>query len=46
MNKLESFILFGKFNLEACNVCQILIKGSHNLLVDVKVTKNVGRPNC
>jgi hypothetical protein len=37
----RSFILFGRFNLEACNVCKILMRGSHNLSIDVKVTKDV-----
>ncbi len=42
----RSFILFGKFNLITCNVCKALIKGCHNLSIDVKVAKNVGGPNC
>jgi len=33
------FILFGRFNLQVCNVCKVVMKGSHNLLVHVKVTK-------
>jgi hypothetical protein len=40
------FYLFDKFNLEACNVCKALMKGSHNLSTNVKMTKNVGRPSC
>jgi hypothetical protein len=39
-------ILFQRFNLEACNVCKVLMKGSHNLSVDVKITKNIRRPSC
>jgi hypothetical protein len=27
-------------------VCKALIKGCHNLSIDVKVAKNVGGPNC
>jgi hypothetical protein len=34
------------FNLEACNVCKALMRGSHNLLAYVKVTKNVEGPSC
>jgi hypothetical protein len=37
----RSFILFGKFYLEACNVCKILMRRSHNFSIDVKVTKDV-----
>jgi hypothetical protein len=42
----RSFILFGKFNLITCNVCKNLIKGSHNLSINVKVAKNVRGPSC
>jgi hypothetical protein len=42
----RSSILFGRFNLEACNVCKTLMKGSHNLSENVKMTKNMGRPSC
>jgi len=42
----KSFILSGRFNLEACNVCKYLMNGCHNLLVCVKVIKNVKRPSC
>jgi hypothetical protein len=41
----KSFILFGRFNLEECEVCKALIKGSHNLLVYIKVTKSVKGPS-
>jgi hypothetical protein len=34
------------FHLEACHVYKNLTKGSHNFSIDVKVTKNVGGPNC
>jgi hypothetical protein len=37
---------FGRFNFEACDVCKVLMRGSYNLSLDVKVTKNVGRPSC
>jgi len=40
------FFKFKKFNFEACNVCKILMRWSHNLLVDVKMMKNVGKPSC
>ncbi len=46
MRDCKFFILLGRFNLEACNVYKALMKGSHNLSVDIKVTKNVGGPNC
>jgi len=46
MNILEGFILFGRFNLKTCNVCKALIRRSHNLLVYVKVIKNVRRSDC
>jgi len=46
MKDCKSFILFGRFNLEACNVYKALMKGSHNLLVNIKVKKNVGGPSC
>ncbi len=42
----KSYILFEKFNFETCNVSKILMKGSHNLSTNVKVTKIVGRPSC
>ncbi len=45
MRDCKFFILLGRFNLEACNVYKALMKGSHNLSVDIKVTKNVGGPN-
>jgi hypothetical protein len=35
-----------RFNFEACNVCKTLMRGSHNLLVDVKVMKNIEGPSC
>ncbi len=41
-----SLFLFGRFNFEACNVCNTLMRGSHNLLVDVKMMKNIGGPSC
>ncbi len=41
-----SLFLFERFNFEACNVCKTLMRGSHNLLVDVKMMKNVGGPSC
>ncbi len=42
----KSYILFEKFNFEACNVSKILMRKSHILSANVKVTKNVGRPSC
>ncbi len=41
----RSFILFGRFNLEASNVCKVLMRKSHNLSIDVKVTINIGGPS-
>ncbi len=41
-----SFILFGRFNLKTYNASKTVMKRSHNLLTNVKVTKNVRRPNC
>jgi hypothetical protein len=46
MKNLRFLILFGRFNFEACNVCKVLMRGSHNLSSDVKMTKNIRRPNC
>jgi hypothetical protein len=31
----------GGFHFVVCNACKILMKGSHDLLAYVKVTKNV-----
>jgi hypothetical protein len=42
-----SSILFRKFNLKTCNnVCKVLMKGSHNLSIDVNVTNIVEGPSC
>jgi hypothetical protein len=40
------FILVGKFNLVARNVCKTFMKEFHNHLVNVKVTNNVEKPSC
>ncbi len=42
----RSSILFGIFNLETCNVCKNLMKGSQKISTNVKVIKNVKRLNC
>jgi len=46
MNRLESSILFKRFNFEACNVCKTLMRESHSLSVDVKIITNVGGLSC
>ncbi len=38
--------MFGRFSFLACKVCRAFMRGSHNLFVNVKVTKIVGGPIC
>ncbi len=38
--------MFGKFSFLTCKVYRAFMRGSHNLSIDLKVTKNVGRPIC
>ncbi len=40
------FILFGRFFFLACKVYGAFMGGSHNILVNVKLTKNVGGISC
>ncbi len=46
INYMFKKIKIRRFNFEACNVCKTLMRGSHNLLVDVKVMKNIEGPSC
>ncbi len=37
----RSSILFGRFNLEACNMCKTFMKKSHSFLINVKWLKTL-----
>jgi hypothetical protein len=37
MNILHFLILFWRFNFGACNVCKVLMRRPHNILIDIKM---------
>jgi hypothetical protein len=41
-----SFTYLGDLILKHVMFVKTLMKGSHNILVNVKVMKNAGKPNC
>jgi hypothetical protein len=36
----RSYVLIWRFNFEACYVCKVLLKGPHNISIDVNTTKS------
>ncbi len=46
MKKLKYYILFERFSFLTSKVYGAIMKNSHNLFVNVKITKNVENPIC